>query len=353
MATSRRVSDYSQSAKAVTRSATSALGATMRQKPDVVSIANESIKGQSLLRRTAQKAETAAKITKDTADTDKYVLKNELKVKEKTRDVKRQGQRMTGAVAGLGTLASAAIMRKNSIEDAAERKMLREEEAALALQRQTNHDEMMGKWEELINNQKKLGGTPGVDSSPKPADSSSSSSGETATATGSGTTFQKTKPITTGGAGWSPLGATLKFAEGTHRQGDRAYNTGFGYNMFEDLSRHPDKVFNGVSAAAGAYQFMPGTWNGVSKALGLTDFGPQSQERAGEYLTQRRGVSTDKPFTTVAELKGALDKLAPEWASLPLSSTGKSFYDGDGINSAKSFDSIRRFYEAQVGYTLK
>jgi muramidase (phage lysozyme) len=154
-----------------------------------------------------------------------------------------------------------------------------------------------------------------------------------------------------GGSGWGALGATIKFAEGTHRMGEKSYNTGFGYNMIDDLSKHPDTVWDG-SAAAGAYQFMPNTWNEAKSALKLTDFGPQSQEKAGEFLTNRRGVQTDKQFKTVQEFREALDKLAPEWASIPLSSTGKSYYDGDGRNNARRFDELLKFYEKQVGYKL-
>ena len=184
------------------------------------------------------------------------------------------------------------------------------------------------------------------------------SSGTKPTNTASGTSVSTVASASTpkplgGGEGWSALGATLKFAEGTYRQGDKAYNTGFGYEMFDDLSKHPDKVFGGVSAAAGAYQFMPKTWKTVVQPnLNLPDFSPASQEKAGEFLTNNRGVSTAKPFKTVSELRSAFDRLAPEWASIPLSTTGKSYYDGDGINSAKSFDSLRKFYESQVGYKL-
>jgi len=155
-----------------------------------------------------------------------------------------------------------------------------------------------------------------------------------------------------GGAGWSPLGATIQFAEGTYQQGDKKYNTGFGYNMFEG-NTYPDKVFDGISAAAGAYQFMPDTWKGAKAALNLPDFGPESQEKAGEYLAQKRGVQTSKPFTTVSELRDAVDLLSPECASFPRKATGRSYYDGDGINNAKSFDSIRKFYESKVGYQLQ
>ena len=158
------------------------------------------------------------------------------------------------------------------------------------------------------------------------------------------------------GAGWSALGPTIKFAEGTHRMGKRSYNTGFGYSMFDDLSKHPDKLYKTggkPTSAAGAYQFITPTWNRAASALDLKDFGPESQERAGEWLTQERGVQTQKPFTTVAELKDAFKKISPEWASIPDPDTGKSAYDGDGVNSARAFEDLRKFYEKQVGYRLK
>jgi len=167
-----------------------------------------------------------------------------------------------------------------------------------------------------------------------------------------GSTPSSPVELKVGGAGWSPLGATIQFAEGTYQQGDKKYNTGFGYNMFEG-NTYPDKVFDGISAAAGAYQFMPDTWKGAKAALNLPDFGPESQEKAGEYLAQKRGVQTSKPFTTVSELRDAVDLLSPEWASFPRKATGRSYYDGDGINNAKSFDSIRKFYESKVGYQLQ
>jgi lysozyme len=122
--------------------------------------------------------------------------------------------------------------------------------------------------------------------------------------------------------------------------------------MFDDLSKHPDKVFNNTSAAAGAYQFMPKTWSRVSDHLGLKDFSPQSQELAGEQLAKWRGVDTGKTYTTRAGFVQDMYKMAPEWASIP-TSKGKSYYDGIGGNTAKPMEDLISFYESQVGYKLK
>ena len=65
----------------------------------------------------------------------------------------------------------------------------------------------------------------------------------------------------------------LAYAEGTDKsRTGQGYNVMFGGGTFNDLRRHPDKVVNAPnisSAAAGRYQFMPSTWSGVSKKLGV------------------------------------------------------------------------------------
>ena len=130
---------------------------------------------------------------------------------------------------------------------------------------------------------------------------------------------------------WSAAGAVLKFAEGA------SYNIQFGGGTFDDFSRHPDEVIssNGLnSAAAGAYQFMPATWSGVSEKLGLQDFGPESQEMAARELALGRGVHPDKVYTSFEDFNNNfLIPLAPEWASLP-TRNGQSYYSGQKAKSA-------------------
>jgi hypothetical protein len=81
---------------------------------------------------------------------------------------------------------------------------------------------------------------------------------------------------------FSGLKQAISGAEGTILGGRPGYNVMFGGGRFKDFSRHPDRVISSPggysSAAAGAYQFMPGTWSGVQKSLGLPDFSPQSQD---------------------------------------------------------------------------
>lgn len=116
----------------------------------------------------------------------------------------------------------------------------------------------------------------------------------------------------------------ISAAEGTTRNGQVHYNIMFGGGEFYDLSKHPDTVISSgkyKSAAAGAYQFMPGTWSRVSGALNLKDFSPYAQDQAALQLMRWRGVDPDRDPITPENV----DKLAPEWASLP-TLEGKSYY---------------------------
>jgi len=136
---------------------------------------------------------------------------------------------------------------------------------------------------------------------------------------------------------WSAAGSVLKFAEGTYNLGSM-YDVNFGGSTFDDYSRHPDEVMssNGLnSAAAGAYQFMPSTWQGVSEKLGLQDFGPEAQEMAGRELTAGRGVDPDRVYTSFEDFNNNfLIPLAPEWASLP-KEDGTSYYQGQTAKKAR------------------
>ena len=94
---------------------------------------------------------------------------------------------------------------------------------------------------------------------------------------------------------------SISAAEGTMRDGRRGYNIMFGGGTFPNYDQHPDTVIDGgrlKSAAAGAYQFMPGTYSGVKRDLNLPDFSPSSQDQAALELIRRRGVDPDRdPLT--------------------------------------------------------
>ncbi len=135
---------------------------------------------------------------------------------------------------------------------------------------------------------------------------------------------------------------TIRFAEGTWKNGhDLGYRVMFGGGLMASLDRHPNRVIYSsryASAAAGAYQFMPFTWDMVTRSLGLRGFGPEVQDQGALFLIQRRKALglTDSGFMT--PLLAA--KLAPEWASFPTLS-GRSYYG----QPVKRFSSLLGFYK--------
>lgn len=118
---------------------------------------------------------------------------------------------------------------------------------------------------------------------------------------------------------------TIRYAEGTWKQGHEGYRTLYGGGRFSSLAKHPDVVVvkRYASAAAGAYQFLPGTWREAANKLSLRSFKPHNQDQAALYLIDRRGVldQVDRKGLT-REVMAVLSK---EWASFP-SHNGLSAY---------------------------
>lgn len=106
------------------------------------------------------------------------------------------------------------------------------------------------------------------------------------------------------------------------------YNTTFGGGTFDDFSRHPNiqrkfKQKDGKtnsSGAAGRYQFLKGTWNGLQEKLGLKDFSPRSQDiGALALLDQARGNGGKSALELALEgnYQGMVEKAGNIWASFP------------------------------------
>ena len=138
---------------------------------------------------------------------------------------------------------------------------------------------------------------------------------------------------------------TIRFAEGTWTENSRdGYRILFGGRMVSSLEKHPNQIQYSpryTSAAAGAYQFLPGTWDEAAKKLKLLDFEPNNQDQAALYLVERRNAlrlaDSGKITPTL------IAKLAPEWASLP--TYGGNSYYGQPV---KRYDDLRRFYEENL-----
>jgi len=137
---------------------------------------------------------------------------------------------------------------------------------------------------------------------------------------------------------------TIRYAEGTWIGGrEDGYRVIYGGGLVERLDRHPEITVRRryVSAAAGAYQFLPATWREASSRLGLRDFGPRSQDQAALHLIAKRGALT--PFDQRGLTPEVLARLAPEWASLP-AWHGGSWYG----QPVKSVSELQRFYSDEL-----
>ena len=135
---------------------------------------------------------------------------------------------------------------------------------------------------------------------------------------------------------------TIRYSEGTWVNGHpMGYQMLFGGSYTASLQRHPDRVMYSTryaSAAAGAYQSMPFTWSMASRALGLQDFRPDSQDQAALFLIERRGALS---LVDRGEMTPDLAaRLSPEWASFP-TLAGASYYG----QPVQRFTDLKRFYE--------
>lgn len=114
---------------------------------------------------------------------------------------------------------------------------------------------------------------------------------------------------------------TIASAEGAN------YNTLFGGGTFDSYAAHPNQAItrklgkgNITSTAAGRYQFLNRTWQGLVKQLGLPDFSPESQDLGAiQLMRQRRMIG---PIQS-GDIRGALTAGNREWASLPGSPYGQ------------------------------
>jgi len=138
---------------------------------------------------------------------------------------------------------------------------------------------------------------------------------------------------------------TIRFAEGTWKGGlDVGYRVMFGGGLMSSLDRHPNRVIYSsryASAAAGAYQFMPFTWNFVQRSIGVKGFGPEAQDQGALFLIQRRKALALTDTGVLSPLLAA--KLSPEWASFP-TLAGRSYYG----QPVKKYSRLRSFYDVNL-----
>ena len=143
----------------------------------------------------------------------------------------------------------------------------------------------------------------------------------------------------------------------TGRRDATAYDTLFGHNerhlpkpltqmtLDEVIAAGPGWTRAYKSSAAGAYQFMRATLQGLKNEFGLRGsqiFDANLQDRLGYHLLKRRGYADAVAGRISLEEFGK--RLAMEWASMPvLAATkgahrtlqrGQSYYAGDALNKS-------------------
>ncbi|WNW10138.1 glycoside hydrolase family 104 protein [Pseudomonas sp. DTU_2021_1001937_2_SI_NGA_ILE_001] len=114
----------------------------------------------------------------------------------------------------------------------------------------------------------------------------------------------------------------LAWSEGTStiKASDDGYNVLVGGKLFSDYSAHPRVSVQlpryGISStAAGRYQFLARTWDAIVKNYGFRGrFTPEAQDLAAIKLLTECGAL---PFIKSGDIRQAIAKAAPIWASLP------------------------------------
>lgn len=127
----------------------------------------------------------------------------------------------------------------------------------------------------------------------------------------------------------------LRHGEGT--AGDDGYRVMFGGGHLvgldgqpgtaDDFADHPRRAITRklggspiTSTAAGAYQFLSKTWDGLVKQYGFADFSPMNQDLGAVALIKGRKALED---VIAGRFEDAVRKCNREWASLPGSPYGQ------------------------------
>ncbi len=125
----------------------------------------------------------------------------------------------------------------------------------------------------------------------------------------------------------------IRLGEGT--SDERGYSRIVGGRIFNNYSEHPNiKVwiprYRVWSTAAGAYQIIYPTWQGLIKQYKFSDFTPDTQDLACIALILGRGALDDVLNGNFFE---AIQKCSAEWASLPGSLSGQRVEDLNAIKA--------------------
>ena len=141
----------------------------------------------------------------------------------------------------------------------------------------------------------------------------------------------------------------IRVGEGT--ADEDGYRRHFGGSHFDSYTDHPRKIITAgrgknqyASSAAGAYQFLTRTWDGLVKQYGFNDFSPKNQDIAALALIDGRKALDD---VIAGRFDEAVCKCAREWASLPGSPYGQP--TKTLIEARASYSDAGGAFEAALG----
>ena len=331
-----RSSNFSQAGKSAADDMVRSFAAARRNSPDYGKLAETAATIRSKEKQAAIKAQAAVTKTGIQAAGEVKAYKTKVKAEGELKQAKRKA----------GALATAGTMFSTAGSYAGEKRTKREvgsEDSWYDEQIKTHRD----KATELRTQSEEYGttettdtttstGNTGGNGSGKVTGTTSNSGQSLALSSGSGSLSQSY------GKEWHALQTVIRTVEGT--KGEKGYNTRFGGHQFEGFEAHPNIAaptpWGTQSEAAGAFQFMKPTWDRAAKDLGLTDFTPESQQKAGRYLTQLRGVNPDGDLSDFNAFASSISKLSPEWAGLPNSTSGRTGYHGQANADMKELHQL-------------
>lgn len=115
----------------------------------------------------------------------------------------------------------------------------------------------------------------------------------------------------------------IRLGEGT--SDDQGYSRLVGGGQFVGFDKHPGRKvwierYQIWSSAAGAYQIITPTWNGLVREWGFTDFEPATQDEAAVALLLEKNAIK---HIMLGDVKEAVERAKRIWASLPGSPYGQ------------------------------
>ena len=140
--------DFSQSAKAVTRSMDQVFDASQKSF-DFTAISKAAIKGRSLERRAASEAEGRVALAGINAVAKTKSTKIRMDAKKEAEAIKKPARKMAGVVGALGSLAGAAVLAKGAKAD-----------KAAAEKRDAAYEARTARIENILSNRDNVGTTP-------------------------------------------------------------------------------------------------------------------------------------------------------------------------------------------------